>query len=219
MDTLKVLNIIVFKIDYTKPSIVFETDWIPLVIVILLLGIIFLVFKFRYNKAFIVTGIELELSKDPNVKFKFERNAENLFIANRIYIELKTRKAALEIEDDKDVIDEIYNSWYQLFLNIRTEIKNVPGEVLRTHKSTEELIGLTIEILNLGLRPHLTTYQAKFKRWYKIEIEETDNNKKSPQEIQKEFVDYDNLIKDMKQVNRTLIKYAEKLKNFIDRKY
>ena len=59
--------------------------------------------------------------------FKVKRNTENLFIANRIYLELVTRKAALPFDEDNDVIVEVYDSWYTLFSTIREEIKNVPG--------------------------------------------------------------------------------------------
>ena len=154
------------------------------------------------------------------IKFnqKIRRNYQNLYIANRIYIELITRKAAIPIDKEKDVIVEIYSSWYSLFKIIREEIKNLPGEYLINNENSKTLIDLTIEILNNGLRPHLTQYQAEFKKWYDHEINEALNNKKSPQKIQKDYEKYSTLIDSMLEVNMTLKQYSDQLKNFIDNK-
>ncbi len=214
MDTIKVANFIFIK---SKPAILIESDWIVLILVLSLLIIGVLIYLFKYSKKYSTDSTDLELSSSPKIKFTFKRNTENLYIANRIYIELVTRKAALEIDEKNDVIDDIYESWYELFQIIREEIKNVPGSFLRKHKPTEELIGLTTEILNVGLRPHLTLYQAKFRKWYKEQKDDPKNKNISPQDIQKDFDDFGKLIDDMKKVNRILIKYANELKRFIDK--
>ena len=157
---------------------------------------------------------EIEISGNPKIKFKIERNDENLFIANRIYIELTTRKAALEI-DENDVIEEIYNSWYILFGVIREEIKSLPGKYLREHDATLSLIGLTRKILNDGMRPHLTVYQAQFRAWL-IEAKKVPQNASlSPQALQQKYPDYKNLFFSIKQVNKTLIGYADELDKLI----
>jgi N6-adenosine-specific RNA methylase IME4 len=57
---------------------------------------------------------------------KIKRSYQNLYVAHRIYIELVTRKAAIPIDVDKDVLVEVYNSWYSMFKTIREEIKNLP---------------------------------------------------------------------------------------------
>ena len=106
-----------------------------------------------------------------SIKYNVERNYENLEIAHRIYIELITRKAAMPIDTENDVIKEIYDSWYSLFLITRTEIKNLSGGTLQNYKNAEELIIMATDILNKGLRPHLTQYQAKFRKWYTEELE------------------------------------------------
>ena len=123
--------------------------------------------------------MEVEISGAPKVKVKVERNNENLFIANRIYIELTTRKAAIPFDEDNDVIAEVYDSWYKLFGIIREEIKSVPGRYLKDHDPTSALIGLTTRILNEGLRPHLTQYQARFRKWYEEEKARPENKQLS----------------------------------------
>ena len=147
--------------------------------------------------------------------FKVERNYENLFIANRIYIELTTRKAAIPIDENTDNIEEIYDSWYHLFGIIRDEIKTVPGKYLKDHDPTKALIGLTRNILNDGLRPHLTEHQAKFRQWLKVAKEESINKNLSPQELQKKYPDFTNLVISMKAVNLILANYAHELDKLI----
>jgi hypothetical protein len=150
--------------------------------------------------------------------FPIKRSYENIHIANRIYIELITRKAALPIDEEIDVIEEIYNSWHALFKVIREEIKNIPGENIATNSSARELIQLTIEILNKGLRPHLTKYQADFRKWYDAEVLKEENKNLAPQIIQKKFKDFTKLIVSMKEVNETLKLFSEELNSFIYKK-
>jgi len=159
--------------------------------------------------------MEVEISGTPKMTFKVERNHENLFIANRIYIELTTRKAAIPIDENNDSIEEIYDSWYVLFGIIRDEIKTVPGKYLIDHDPTKALIGLTRKILNDGLRPHLTEHQAKFRKWLENAKEEEVNKKLSPQDIQRQYPDFENLVKSMKEVNLILADYAKELDKLI----
>ena len=83
-------------------------------------------------------------------------------IAYRIWVELSTRKIGLPIDLDDDVISEIYDSWYNFFSVTRELVKDVPVSKFR-RKDTEKIINLSIEVLNTGLRPHLTKWQARFR--------------------------------------------------------
>lgn len=73
-------------------------------------------------------------------------------IAYKIYTELTTRKAALLIDHDGDVINEIYDSWYALFKVIREELKNLSGKSI-LESDSKELVEMVTQILNKGLRP------------------------------------------------------------------
>jgi hypothetical protein len=84
-----------------------------------------------------------------------------------------TRKAAQPIDIENDVILEIYDSWYALFGRIRQLISDIPGHMLRTEKSTQELVRIATQTLNDGLRPHLTRWQARFRHWYPAGLPET----------------------------------------------
>lgn len=206
----------IFNNDCPENKLFFHfSTYLWIIIIIISLIAAFFVWFYFFRKNYRIVDMDFELLPTPKVTFKVERNVQNLYIANRIYIELVTRKAALTFEEEKDVIIEVYNSWYKLFTIIREEIKNVPGNYLISHDPTNALIGLTLDILNLGLRPHLTTYQAKFRKWYDLEIKKEQNIAKEPQEIQKECPYYTELIINLKQVNHLLINYSNDLKKLI----
>jgi hypothetical protein len=215
MDTNPIISLIKLTIDYTKPSLTLESDWYFVVILILILFTFKLFLIKRLLKWFNWYEMEVEISGSPKITFKVERNNENLYIANRIYIELTTRKAAILFDEENDVIEEVYNSWYKLFGIIRDEIKTVPGKYLKDHDPTSALIGLTTRILNEGLRPHLTNFQARFRKWYSDEKNKPENKDLSPQEIQKKYPDYKNLITSIRQVNRTLIDFSIELNKLV----
>lgn len=121
-----------------------------------------------------------------------------------------TRKVGLLFEEDKDVIVEVYNSWYSLFGIIRDLLKEI--EPRKKDKDLEKLENVLVQTLNYGLRPHLTKWQAKYRRWYNQEIEKETNNELSPQEIQKKYKKYDELICDLKETNKQMVQFAEELK-------
>jgi hypothetical protein len=213
-DTTATTEIVRLSFDSIKPSITIESDWLIILSILILLVIAYLI-KRNFSKWFNWYEMEVEISGSPRLKFKVERNHENLFIANRIYIELTTRKAAIPIDENIDVIEEIYDSWYKLFGIIREEIKSVPGKYLKDHDPTSALIGLTRKILNDAMRPHLTKHQAKFRKWIAIAKEEPVNKILTPQDLQKKYPDFTNLVASMKIVNLTLTDYAEELDKLI----
>jgi len=197
-------------------SIVFNIWAIIIVIaIIFLINYLILVFK---NKNIVDKNIKLvKLSyKIAGVQliYEIENNYNNIEIAHRVYIELITRKAAILIEPKKDVLVEIYDSWYSLFQITRNELKSFNGKLIKDNKTSKELVKLLTDVLNKGLRPHLTEYQARYRKWYSEQLLLKKNN--SPQEIQKKFKDYDELIKSMSVVNKVLIEYSKQLKKLIE---
>jgi hypothetical protein len=213
-DTTSTTELVRLSFDSSKPSLTIESDWIIILSILILLVVAYII-KRNFSKWFNWYEMEVEISGSPKLKFKVERNHENLFIANRIYIELTTRKAAIPIDENTDIIEEVYDSWYKLFGIIREEIKSVPGKYLKEHDPTAALIGLTRKILNDAMRPHLTEYQAKFRKWLEAEKEDPINKALSPQDLQKKYPDFDNLVASLKLVNVTLTDYAEQLDKLI----
>jgi len=215
--TTQLLNI---EFYYNTPSIVVESNLyliaaFLIVIALLVYGIKrFFLSKNRYKVDFELVELTLGIG-DSRIKYKIRRNYENLEIAHRIFIELITRKAAIPIDEINDVVKEIYDSWYSLFQITRYEIKKLSGKSLQKNDQSEELIKMATDILNKGLRPHLTQYQAEFRKWFEEELDKSENTGKSPQEIQRNFHKYAELIESMKQVNTLLIEYKEQLNKFI----
>lgn len=134
-------------------------------------------------------------------------------IAHQIWTELVTRKAAIPFNDKEDVIVEVYNSWYELFKVIRSLIREIPIEKLSGNEkeNVNKIINSSISILNQGLRPHLTTWQSKYRYWYDKEVNNHDHDYSSPQELQEAYPQYRELVLDLKQVNIILMDYSNQL--------
>lgn len=143
-------------------------------------------------------------------KVTLHPNLTDMQIAYKIWVELSTRKIGLPIDLEDDVISEIYDSWYSFFSVTRELIKDVPVSRFR-RKDTERIIRLSIEVLNTGIRPHLTKWQARFRRWYEQQLTKSENADLHPQDIQKNFPKFDELSRDIELVNKRLINYREKM--------
>jgi len=147
-------------------------------------------------------------------KFTFKPNMTDKQVAYAIWVELSTRKIGLEIDFENDVISEIYDSWFGFFTVTRDLVKGIPAQKVR-RDSTQKIIRLSIEVLNTGLRPHLTKWQARFRHWYDRELRKYDEGNGEevldPQLIQERFPKYDELKADMERVNKSLIKYRQQM--------
>lgn len=160
------------------------------------------------RKKFKIVDMNINIANIGNVNIELNKDISK--IAHKAWIEIMTRKVGLVFEEDKDVIVEVYNSWYVLFGIIRELLKEI--EPKKKDKNMQVLEDILIKVLNDGLRPHLTKWQAKFRRWYDKEIQNTNNIELSPQEIQKKYDKYDELILDLKEVNRQMVQFAGELK-------
>lgn len=151
-------------------------------------------------------------------KFIFKPNMTDKQVAYAIWVELSTRKIGLPIDFDHDVISEIYDSWFNFFTLTRELVKGIPAQKVR-RDSTQKIIRLSIEVLNEGLRPHLTRWQARFRHWYDRELRRYDLEQGEevldPQLIQAKFPKFEELKVDMLRVNNALIKYREKMHKLV----
>ena len=141
-------------------------------------------------------------------KLKLLINETDRQIAYKIWVELSTRKIGLPIDLEHDVISEVYDSWHTFFTITRELVKDVPVNKFR-RKETEEIVCLSIGVLNDGLRPHLTKWQARFRRWYGKATEHSDFIDQSPQEIQQKYPKYVDLQADLLAVNQRLMAYRK----------
>lgn len=147
-------------------------------------------------------------------KVSLRPNNSDRQMAYAIWVELSTRKIGLQIDLDHDVVSEIYDSWYQFFSVTRELLKTVPVSQAR-NESTQKIIKISIDVLNDGLRPHLTTWQARFRRWFENEMSKPGNLDKAPQELQAEFKKFDELKADLLAVNQRLITYRARMRALV----
>lgn len=186
-------------------EVVIRLNWIFLVIVIIVACVATWVIRSFFNKR---TGrrITLDGVSFGIGEFKCELTCGNEVqeIAYQLWVELITRKIAIPLEEE-DVIIDIYDSWYAAFSAIRELLKTVPGKCL---EDASDLIDITTNVLNEGLRPHLTKWQAKYRVWYDLE---SKGKEESPQDIQKRYPEYEQLLSDMKETNQHMINFAQKM--------
>jgi hypothetical protein len=201
-------------------SFVLSDDWsvnihlspIPLLILAAIFVLIFLLAQ-AYRKHKLVDweldGAEMGLGDH---KLSFKPNNIDRQIAYSIWVELSTRKIGLQIDEEDDIISEVYDSWYAFFSVTREMIKDIPVSKVRGN-STSQIIDLSVEVLNEGLRPHLTKWQARFRHWYERQMD--NKSDASPQEVQKDFPAYDELVADLLEVNKRLMMYRLKMNDLV----
>jgi len=204
-------------------SIQFDENWAmlfkisPLLLAFLAIGLFILLFLKKSNGK-IWHRYDVVEGEIPIVglgKVKIKPNNDTIKIAYQAWTELITRKVALPFEEENDVIVEVYNSWYSAFGILRELAKSIPAHKLRKDQNTSTLVTVMLNVLNNGLRPHLTKWQAKFRSWYDFEKKECAKERLSPQEIQRKYPEYEALIDDMKNVNDIMVKYAEWLQEIV----
>ena len=189
--------------------------WLFIVLILLGIGILLILRKnwkkIRYKQGKITL-------KFGNMTQEIHPSHETVNIAYKAWVEIATRKVGIPFDENHDVITEVYDSWCTLFGIIRELTKTIPAENLSTCDDTCKLVKILTSVLNEGLRPHLTEWQAKFRRWYEQELDKDDNRDRTPQEIQKQYKEYQQLIDDLKLVNGKFVAFAEGLHELAEAK-
>jgi hypothetical protein len=142
---------------------------------------------------------------------KLTPNQEVAGLAHRAWCEIVSRKAGIVFDEENDVIVEVYDSWYKLFGEVRALVKAIPVEKLRASADARQLCDYLLKALNAVLRPHLTRYQARFRAWYENEMK--DANGKAPQELQKSYPQYKELVQDLKKTNAAFLEFEKALRD------
>lgn len=193
-------------------NITLDNALISIIVIIFIFIIILFIYKIIRmicRKRIKVVNMNINIAKIGTVCIEVNKDISK--IAHKAWIEIMTRKVGLIFEEDKDVIVEVYNSWYSLFGIIRELLKDI--EPRRKDVNMEKLEEILIKTLNEGLRPHLTKWQAKFRKWYEYETKQNENL--SPQEIQRKYNQYNELVSDLKNTNKQMVQFAEELKKLI----
>lgn len=203
-------DLLVIRVTDTLAVSAYVDSYITIAILILIIfGFIISLARFGSNLEIDQTEIGIG-----DQKITLKPNNLDKEIAYKIWVELSTRKIGLPIDLEDDVIVEIYDSWYSFFAITRELIKDMPASKMK-RKDTEKIISLSINILNKGLRPHLTKWQARFRRWYDLQIQKDDHAELHPQEIQSKFPAYDELTEEIIIVNRKLMAYRKMMYDLV----
>lgn len=164
----------IFNVGLESWNIIYvKLNWVAVIILVIAILIVSFMIKKCANiaKKHSITIDEVNLGiGDTSVKLVYNKKDQE--IAYKLWVELSTRKIGLPFDQENDVISEVYNSWYDFFKIARELLKEIPVSRL---PYSNDLIKLTEKVLNTGLRPHLTMWQAKFRKWYGDNI--NDNNK------------------------------------------
>jgi hypothetical protein len=147
--------------------------------------------KVSVNLPFGIGGAEWEA--DPT-----ERRA-----AWSLYVELVTRIAIQPLEEDQGLLRETLNSLYQLFPTTREILKQAGPNV---GASPESVGGISIYVLNNGLRPFLAKWHPLLQVW---EGQRPPNL--SPKEHEQNWSEEPNLRKALELLREDLEQYANAL--------
>ena len=199
------MNIIDISFD-SVCYITIQLNWLAiLVLCVTVIGINYLIKKvITVSRKYSISVQEITLGIGSSSITVHYDNSDRA-LAYKLWVELNTRKIGLEFDQENDVIVEVYNSWYEYFRVARELIKDLPIEKI---ECASELIELATKVLNNGLRPHLTKWQARYRKWYESSVKESDA-KLSPQDIQKQYPYYDELLSDLIETNKRMIAYKE----------
>lgn len=203
-----------FSLKLLWSGISLHVGWLLVVAVVLFAVVTPLIRKGLRKKRWAAEKVKLAF---PNL-FEMEicPDHETARIAYQAWVEITTRKAGLLFDPEQDVVTEVYSSWYQLFQVLRDLTKTVRVQHLKECEDTQKLVTMLVKVMNEGLRPHLTKWQARYRRWWEAARAKPENADKSPQEIQKEYPQFSELVGELKVVNASFVDFAKALRQLAD---
>lgn len=209
--TISLLNLV---FDTSKHEIVVHANAWLILCAAAVLGVTLFILRGRVGRWARSMEFDEAVIGIGNGKMKLRPNNTDRQVAYQVWVELSTRKIGLEIDLEHDVVSEIYDSWHTFFGVTRDLIKSVPVTKV-TDKSTQKIINMSIAVLNEGLRPHLTRWQARFRGWYQHQMEQAERKGLEPQLVQREFPAYAELQADLLNVNARLIAYRAAMRALV----
>lgn len=129
-------------------------------------------------------------------------------VAWKLYVQLVTRKAALPFDDENDTLADVLDSLFELFKIARELLLELrPAD----YKAGAGVASMIIRVMNDGVRPRLTRWQSDYRRWWENAIASEANQTRQPQEIQRDYSRYEELVTDLKAMNSELARFADDL--------
>jgi hypothetical protein len=157
----------------------------------------------RYASKSISVGLPFNLGS-----WTYDTTPSDRIVAWKLYVQLATRKAALLFDEKFDVISEVYDSLSTVFGVTRELLLELPAHEFERESGVAPLL---LRVINDGLRPHLTQWQSEFRRWWEDALKSPANQGKSPQEVQRQYLRYAELVSHLIQTNTELSKLSDEL--------
>jgi len=157
----------------------------------------------RYASKSISVGLPFNLGS-----WTYDTTPSDRIVAWKVYVQLATRKAALPFDEKFGVISEVYDSLSAVFGVTRELLLELPPHEFEREAGVAPLL---LRVMNDGLRPHLTQWQSGFRRWWEDALKSPANEGKSPQEVQRQYVHYAELVSHLVQTNTELSKLSDEL--------
>jgi hypothetical protein len=168
---------------------------------VLIILVIYFVYKVL-NKKWVFRVEKLSLGGF-NIIFD---NPEQLF-KQHVRNFLNTKRTLFKIDEDKDNFYETLNSYYSIYNFIRDEMKLFDPKTSKKSESYK-----TANLMIQELNDFLTKHQNNFRRWYEY-IMDKDISKNFDKDIgliQKEYRNYDLIVKDFKDLNNFFCDISDK---------
>lgn len=138
----------------------------------------------------------------------FDLTSKDRIAAWKLHIQLVTRKAALPFDQKDDVVADVFASLFELFQVTRDLLLELPPS---NSNDQHGVAGLIIRVLNMGIRPTLTRWHADYRRWWEAALQLPANAGRPPQEIQRDYPRYPDLVADLGRMNIELSKFSDQL--------
>lgn len=138
----------------------------------------------------------------------YKATDQDRILAWKMYVQLKTRKAALTFDEEFDLIAKVHDSLGNIFPITRDLLSDVCPDRGEPQRNIADFV---LRVLNDGIRPHLTQWHAAFRNWWDEAMALPENRNKMPQDLQKEYPQYCELVSDLKRMNEELAKYSKEL--------
>jgi hypothetical protein len=134
---------------------------------------------------------------------EWETDSTQTRAAWALYVELVTRVSVQELASDAGLLREAMNSLYTLFGTTREILRTAGPDV---GASQESVGGLSIAVLNQGLRPFLTKWHPLLQMW-----EAQRPEKMSPKEHERKWSEEVNLRQELEDLRHELEIYSQAL--------
>ena len=203
-NTDQIVTVLAAMLAWVGDLLSSSSFWLGVSVGLFLSALTWLLFLRRRLRA---TQVEISLPFGLG-NITYEATDRDRVLAWKMYVQLKTRKAALPFDEDHDVIAYVFDSLHEVFPITRELLSEVSPHHGESQRSIADFV---LRVLNDGIRPHLTRWHATYGRWWDTAVEVPENKNKSLLEIQRAFPRYKELTTELKRMNDELAKYAEEL--------